>query len=182
MISTISHRFNGAPMPAGWTPPPVTVAGKSKKPADMVSWMTKAPIASERAMRAFEPIARDCVQFLPFHELRGKKFFVMNVVRVERDLLDPQESAIQYTKTDPPQPMSLQSAAFSIRTHRNLPSIFKVALSHGPAFSQVFVSRSFADVAIADRLTGFELADPAEDSLDYELSGKSQNVVGGIVG
>jgi hypothetical protein len=175
-------RFEGARMPEDWKAPPITIAGRSKGLPDIMSWMTKAPLVSERTKLALVPVARECVQFLPFHELRGKRFFVMNVVRVERGLLDAQRSTIQYSKGEPREPLYLEAAVFKIDAEQHVPPIFKAALPEGHVFSEVFVTGKFADVAIEHRLTGFELADPTRENLSYVLAGKSQNVVPGIVG
>jgi hypothetical protein len=46
----------------------------------------------------------------------------------------------------------------------------------------IFVTKSFAEVAIEYKLTGMALADPQQDGFKYVLANKSQNVAPGIVG
>jgi hypothetical protein len=66
-----------------WTIPPVTVLGKSYKAADFVLWMQRAPVISEKAKDALSDICGDLVEFLPFHAIKGKSYFVLNVLNMK---------------------------------------------------------------------------------------------------
>jgi len=63
-----------------WEMPPAELYAKSYKPGDFVSWMLKAPVISVRAKEALESICKGLVEFLPFHSIRGKAFFAVNVL------------------------------------------------------------------------------------------------------
>lgn len=173
--------FIGKPMPLDWIPPQVTLSGKSKKLPDFASWMTCAPVVSEKAKQALEPILNSYVQFLPFHEIKEKKFYAMNVIHVESHLLDVGKSDISYSMTEPKFALSLRRAFFVEPLPSELPPIFKIFASPRTVFGDIFVTKQFADIAIEHKLTGIALADPQQNSLKFVLAGKSQNVVPGII-
>lgn len=173
--------FIGKPMPQEWSAPPVTVSGKSKKLPDFVSWMTKAPIVSERAKLALSPVVSDYVQFFPFHDVKGKKFYAMNVTHVETEILDLERSEIAYSSTEPKVVLMIERAFFVEKLPANLPPIFKISILPNEVEGDVFVTKTFAEVAIEAKLTGIALADPQQDSFKSVLANKSQNVVPGIV-
>jgi hypothetical protein len=169
-------------MSRDWAPPPITISGRSKKLPDFVNWMVQVPVVSEKARSVLSPMIGDYVQFLPFHELKRKRYYALNVTCVETSILSEAKSGIRYRDGAGKEPMSLDRAAFDVDPSYKLPPIFKVSLPQGPVFSDVYVARPFADIAIEHRLTGFELADPSEVSRLYIIEGRSQNVVPGIVG
>jgi hypothetical protein len=184
-VSLIPHDLNyfrewfvGRPMPGDWQPPPVTISGTSKKLPDVMSWMTAAPVVSEKGMKALESLG-NCLQFLHFHDVKGKRYFAMNVICVETHLLDLDRSSIAYDKDH--QPLYLERAAF-VTSDADMPPVFKVGFDDGKVFGPIFVTRTFAEVAISNKLSGFDLADPGRGGLRATLSGESQNVVPGIVG
>jgi hypothetical protein len=57
------------------------------------SWMIAAPVVSERAVNALAKFS-DSLEFLPLVEVRGKKYFALNVISVERDLLNLQRARL----------------------------------------------------------------------------------------
>lgn len=65
-LNYFRDHFNGSRMRDEWSAPPITIAGKSKKMADFVGWMICAPVMSERARAALEPILGTCVRFSHF--------------------------------------------------------------------------------------------------------------------
>lgn len=75
-----SANFRCEPMASSWRLPPVTPHGVSYKAADFVSWMLRAPVISERAKAALEPLWEGSVEFLPFHSIKGAPYFAVNVV------------------------------------------------------------------------------------------------------
>jgi hypothetical protein len=74
-------------MANSWEIPPAEILGRSYKPADFVLWMNRAPIVSEKAKIALSSPCGELVEFLPFHSLYGKKFFAVNVLNMDRNLL-----------------------------------------------------------------------------------------------
>jgi len=174
-----SH-FIGEPL-QNWEPPPVTIAGRSKKLPDIVAWSVRAPVVSEKAANVLRSVLGTCAEFLPFHQIRGHVYFAMNVLCVERDLLDVERSDVKYA-ADGETVLALETAAFlQPLPHRPEP-IFKIALEARRPFGDIFVGPPFCKAAIDNRLTGFELTNPAQSSASLSISGHSANVVPGIVG
>lgn len=68
------------PLSSDWEVPPVRILGKSYAAADFVSWMACAPVISENAKCSLEEICSGLVEFLPFHAIKGKPYFAMNVL------------------------------------------------------------------------------------------------------
>jgi hypothetical protein len=68
------------PMGKTWQLPPVTPYGTSYEAADFVHWMHRAPVVSERAKDALSELCENIVEFLPFHPIKGRPFFAMNVL------------------------------------------------------------------------------------------------------
>jgi hypothetical protein len=177
-LGYFNAHFNGEPMPSDWTPPPAEIDGKSKKAADFISWMRGAPVVSKKAMDALLPIVGASVQFLPFHAIKGKAYFAMNVVAIERALLDAARSDIVYGPVEPRRPLTLKKAVFHAGVVPATP-VFKAALQ-GHVFADVFVTLSFAQAVVIHALTGAALADPASDPMRFALAQKSPNVVLGV--
>ncbi|MGZ3173512.1 MAG: hypothetical protein ACXWJC_10835 [Croceibacterium sp.] len=81
------------PMAYSWELPPVTPDGTSYKAADFVLWMIRAPVISERAKDALSNLCAGLVEFLPFHPIKGRPYFAVNMLN--RDDRQP------IYKTDP---------------------------------------------------------------------------------
>jgi hypothetical protein len=71
-LSYFNSHFIGKPMALDWFAPPVVIDGKSKKLPDFMSWMTSAPVVSEKAKIALSPCLDGFAQFLPFHDIKEK--------------------------------------------------------------------------------------------------------------
>lgn len=179
-LGYFNYHFNGARMSSDWTLPPLSLSGKSKKLPDFVGWMRCAPVVSEKAMRALAPDLNEFVQFLPFHEIKGKKFYAMNVLHVENDLLDLNKSEILFGSDELKRVLSLDRVTFASPLPGNLPPIFKVSV-RGQVLGDIFVTRTFADLAIEHKLTGIALADPYQNPLKMVLAKMSMNVVPGVI-
>ena len=173
--------FVGKTMPEDWPPPPIELSGKSKKIPDFMSWMTSAPVISEKAKLALEPILNGYAQFLPFLDIKGKKFYAMNVTHVETHLLDIEKSVILYSTAEPKVALMLKQAYFVEPLPSNLPPIFKITISTDDVLGEIFVTKKFAEIMIERKLTGLALADPQQNGLKLLMDGKSQNVVLGVI-
>lgn len=75
------------PMSADWIVPPAELVGKSYKAPDFVLWIGFAPVVSDLARNVLSPLCEGLVEFLPFHPIKSKPYFVMNVLN-----LDPRKS------------------------------------------------------------------------------------------
>ncbi|WP_266184236.1 imm11 family protein [Dyella humicola] len=166
-----SH-FIGQPMSEPWSLPPLKVLGKSKKLPDFVGWMFWVPVVSQRAMELLKPVVDGGVQFLRFHDLRGKPYYAMNVLRVE-DYLDDARSVSSITQDGIR--YNYRSHVFKDDLPESLPPIFKTRGS-----SLVFVTQSFVDVIIANNLTGVCLQDPKEDGISLAARGLPLNAYPGL--
>ncbi len=171
--------FCGVNIANNWKPPAIHILGKSKKIGDFIGW-SGAPLVTKKARNALEPILGGYAQFLPFHAIKNKEIFVMNVIRVEHDFLDIAKSKILYVGPEPQSPVALHIAIFKPQLPKVLPPIFKVIMPPDEVSSEIFVTTAFADIVIEHQLTGIELADPSVHSLKATLTGKSQNVVQGV--
>jgi hypothetical protein len=160
------RRFQCQPLTDEWDVPPAAVDGKSKPLADFVSWMSMAPVVSERAAELIADLVGEDVELLRFHKLKAKPYFVMNVLRCE-DYLDKQKSDF----TEPS-----ESFVFRSDIPTTLPPIFKCP----GRWDEVFVTRDFAEMMVANKLRGAALADPAEPTFPLILAKASVNRYPGL--
>lgn len=181
-LSYFDTHFVGEPMLGNWVLPEIELRGKSKKAADFVSWSIDGSfMVSAKAKLALEPVLNEYVEFLHFHDIKGKTYFAVNVLQVEPNLLDVTKSEILYGYDLPKNILILKSAVFVDPLPTKLPPIFKIEFN-GRIQSEIFVTKPFADILVEHQLTGIELADPSKYGLPYVLENKSQNVVQGIIG
>jgi len=175
-LEYFSNHFIGERLGDAWTPPPVSINGKSKKLRDFVSWMERAPVVSQRARQILEPLLGDNVEFLKFHEILGKSYFALNVLRLE-NILDRDQSEVLYA--DEAKRNILRVSSFFLREEQlsvPTPRIFK--LSHER--NSIFVSNNFADVVIDNKLTGLALVDPRKNIYKINALGGDLNDVAGV--
>lgn len=177
-LAYFNSHFMGQPMPVSWKPPPAEIDGKSKKAADFIDWVRGAPVLSKKAVDVLGPVVGASAQFLPFHDIKGKPYFAMNVVALESGLLVESQSDILYTSGEPRRLLKLKKAAFAADAKPKSP-MFKVSL-HGDVWDDIFVTEPFAQAIVSHALTGVALADPMSDPMDFILAGKSPNVVPGV--
>lgn len=168
-----SH-FIGKPMAANWKPPAVRILGKSKRLRDFVAWMLKAPVISEKAKNALQPLIAPHAEILPLIELRGKMFFAVNVTTLVA-CLDKEKSDILYAPDEPGRILNISRYFFNESRVKPVP-IFK--LLEFPI--DVFVTRPFVDAVISNGLRGAAFGDPSVSPFDAILAGRSHNVVPGV--
>jgi hypothetical protein len=168
------RNFGGRLMQADWELPPLDIHGKSKKLGDFVGWSLQAPIVSERARDVLEPIVGDAVQFVRFHELRGKPYYGINVLRVERSYLDVERSKCNPRKNG--EIAVCLQYVFRDDLPDELPAIFKIHPE-----SSVFVTRRFAEAVVEHKLTGFCLQDPGKNALTLISKGQPLNAYPGLL-
>ena len=179
-LDYFKRHFVGVPL-ENWSPPPMEVDGKSKKLADFAAWTIASPLVSKRAKNALCDVLAGHAEFLPFHTIKGRNFFAMNVISIDAGILDISKSDIWYSSAEPRKALSMRTAVFVDPLPKVLRPIFKVAVGD-TVFADIFVSRPFVETAVKERLSGFSLADPGEEALGSILDNRSQNVVPGIVG
>lgn len=172
-LDWFKYKFECQPMLEEWNAPTFEISGKSKKLRDFVSWVSRAPLVSERAMQAIRKLCGQDIEFLPFHSIKGKPYWVMNVLRLE-DIVDLNKcnASIYGGKV-----VSISEYVFKEDRIRNLHPIFKVPEVKG----DVFVSQEFANMVIDLQLTGLSLADPKVNNFVKVARGESVNVVNGVV-
>ena len=92
-LAWFDGRFDARPMGQDWRPLPLELVNRSKKLRDFVSWTVGAPLVSLRAREAIEALGPGAIEFLPFHPLKGKPYFAMNVLQTA-DVLDLEASDV----------------------------------------------------------------------------------------
>ncbi len=75
--------FNCRSLQSEWEVPPVTIYPKSYKVADFVGWMLMAPVVSDRTKQIITSALKVEVEFLPFHSLKGRPYYAMNVMSLD---------------------------------------------------------------------------------------------------
>lgn len=173
-LAYFNEYFIGMPIPTPWTPPTVELDGKSKRLPDFVSWMKSAPVISDRARCVLEPLVGAAVQFLPFHSLKGKPYYAMNVLEVQHGLLNLVKSDIDRFTTDG-SIMAINRAVFRHPLPLGLPPIFKL----GEGTGDIFVTTEFAKLVVQQQLTGVSLLSPAQDPLILSLGREPLNAYPG---
>ncbi len=173
-IDYFQTHFIGEKMVYNWVVPPVRIQGKSKRLRDFVSWMLSAPVISQRAKEALEPIIAPYVEMLPLVQLRGKQYYAVNVLRLV-DCLDRKRSDIVYSPTDPGRIIDIFETFFITDYLEDVP-IFKIPETRG----EVYVTRPFVDVVIKNELAGAAFADPSKNPFGTILGRESCNVVPGV--
>jgi hypothetical protein len=146
-LSWFVNRFECKPLRGSWEMPPAKTLHKSKPAKDFIGWMNRAPVVSQRTRELIHQLVGDDVEFLPFHELNGKPYFVMNVLRCE-DFLDEERSG--HTPSEGP-------FIFRNSLPAQIPPIFKCA-GH---WDSIFVTSAFGELMVAHKLRGAALGDPA---------------------
>lgn len=150
----------------GWIAPPAEILGRSKKLPDFALWMSMAPAVSERAAELITELAGEDVEFLPFHEIKSKRYLIMNVLRCE-NYLDMDRS--DFTQFE-------ERFIFRADIPKAIPPIFKCK----NRWSEIFVSSAFGEMLIRNSLRGAALANPEEATMPLILEGESANRFPGL--
>lgn len=125
--------FRGQPLPAGWCMPPVEF-GATDKPLHDFVWGSEVPFVSKRAKQALETITGNDVQFWPIGKVKGRDYFIFNVINLI-DCLDLDRSEILYASDEPEKVLGVRKAVF---VRRRLPEdvvVFKVPQDTGIIYS-----------------------------------------------
>lgn len=167
-ISYFADHFDGAPMPKDWTPPEIKVVAPSQRNTDFISWLATVPVVSEKAKEALSSLIGPYVQFLPLIKLK-KQYYAMNVIHLV-DCLDEETSRVTYR--DDGTILNVYECFFKEDRLIEVP-IFKL-----PNYTNsVFVTRSFVDCVIDNRLRGAQFQDPSQDYFGLIMQGKPINCV-----
>ncbi|MBI5369522.1 MAG: hypothetical protein HZA54_20990 [Planctomycetes bacterium] len=176
-IDYFQTHFVGERIGLGWRPPPIRVQGGTKKRLrDFVSWMSSAPVLSEKSRSALLPLIGEHCEFLPLITLRGKPYYALNVLTTIKKCLNHRASDILYSPEDPKR--ILQISAYHFYEDR-IPSdtpAFKIPEDAGC----VFVTESFVDAVIVSGLRGASFHDPAANTFGKLARGETLNVVPGL--
>ena len=167
--------FRGQPLPSDWKPLPFSIERKSARLADALAFEPSFPLFSSRATELLKSVCSDCAEFRLFAEIKGKPYFLINVLTAA-DVLDEDRSEV--TRTDSGEIMNIQRYAFKPVDRASLPPIFKLP---GRFDSHILVTRSIPELVLLHRLSGFEFRDPAHDPVQDLFFGRSVNVFPGLV-
>jgi hypothetical protein len=151
-LAYFQAHFCGMPMRDGWVPPQISLRAPSARAKDFVSWCLAAPVISDRARRALEPLIGPHVEFLPLLELDRVQYWAVNVLGFV-DCLDRDSSEVVYSPDDG-RPMNILSYRFVPERLTDVP-VFKVSEA-----SAVLVRQQTAAAVWEAGLTGVRFADP----------------------
>ena len=164
-----------SPLPTDWHPPKFSIHRRSGKLADAISWQTQSPLLSARAVQLFSQSAPNCAEYRPFAEIKGKPYFVMNVLAIEpSSILDEERSTFGHAG-------QVYCYVFKADKQRGLPPMFRVT-SGGYPNPEILVTEAIPRMVVAECLTGFEFRDPnnPRETKDLYL-GKDLNIYPGVL-
>ncbi len=118
-----------------------------------MQWKQYLPLLSEKAVQLFEQAAPGCAEYREFLSLRGRRYYVLNVLALE-DTLDMERSEI--SRYEDGRIRAVRRYYFDFTSYPK--PIFKLANVRD---GTVFVSNAFARAILDAGLLGFEFRDPA---------------------
>jgi hypothetical protein len=77
----VFQQFCGRRIGRLWVQPHAEVTAKTKAAGDGLCWSGGPPVGSERARTCLAPLLRSHAEFLPLLTLKGRDFYVLNVIR-----------------------------------------------------------------------------------------------------
>lgn len=173
-IDYFTQHFIGKRMTDNWHPPEIRQSNTSKKTKDFLSWMLCAPVISERAMHVLKPLIGSFVEFLPLIILGKVQYHAVNVLcRIK--CLDLEHSNVVYSPTDN-RIIDVFQYQFLETNFADFP-IFILEEFNSP----VFVTQSFLNLVLQEKLTGAQFCDPAANQYKKLLNGLPLNVVEGVI-
>ena len=176
-ITYFSNHFIGKKMPDEWSPPAYEILGKSKKIPDYISWVIGAPLIVERFANAIQHWEGSYIQLLPFGQIKNKRIFALNVIKVINNIVDMDRSEISYLGPDRIF-SGIKKTVFK-NFPSELPPIFKLEKEIS---REIYVSEEFCKLVVDHQFTGLCLADPAIDSFKLIIRGLDRNVYPGVPG
>jgi len=166
----------GKKIKSSWTPPEVEVEdGKNRKLCDFVlhPW---APVISEKAKDLLMPLISPYVEVFYLMEIRGNPYYMVNV-HFKADCLD-YENCVTVTGKPMAKGKNLYILEYAFDSHK-VPDVPIFRVIDGPGY--IFVRSSFVECVIQNKLTGAQFHDPGVSPFATIASGKSGNVVPGVL-
>jgi len=176
-LTYTSRHFLGTSEAANWEAPSFEVLDANKRAPDVVTWMAGPPIVSGRFFEAMGAITEGLVEYLPFHVIKKKQYFVMNVLNVVDDAVNLQESEILYGDEPKGFVISVKRVVFKPDRVDRLPEVFKLALQPN---GNIYVRQRFCETVAASKFSGICFSDPAVDSFRAYVRGQPLNIYPGI--
>ena len=162
-LAYFAGKFECNKMGDGWHAPPAKLVNKTKPIPDFISWMTRAPVVTEKARSVISEVDSG-VEFLDFHPIRGHPTFVMNV----RTCIDAIDSIASKPDED--------RFVLDERKLAGGPNIFKCK----GVWNEIFVSDVFARAAAGNSLSGIGLLRPERPTLRLIVSNEELNEYPGL--
>ena len=171
--------FDG-PLPADWNPPKFDIHRRSGRLADALSWQAEPPLLSERAVQLFSQTAPDCAEYRFFAEIKGKPYFVMNVLATESvSILDQERS--EFARKPDGDIGQVYRYVVKIDKQRKLPPMFRITFE-SYLDSTILVTDAIPHMVVVEGLTGFEFRDPDNPTEMKDLYvGKDLNIYPGVL-
>jgi hypothetical protein len=170
-VDYFKDNFNGQPLPPDWKPPAHYIRGGSYGLSDCISWELPRPLLSERARRVIDDVAPNCAEFRHFADIKGKPYFVLNVLASD-DVLDEESSEV--TRSASGEIVTVVRYAFC-----RAPSIplFKLPSRFS---SDTLCTEAIAEAVVENKLTGFGFWDPLQPTLSRLFLGEDLNCYPGV--
>lgn len=163
-----NDRFDGQLLGEKWSSPDYDILNRSKNVADFTSWQigSRSFLISSRAVGLLRPLVSNKVEFLPFATIKGTELFAVNVCDTV-PVIDWRRSICNAHTID---------RIALLPTPVQLPLLFK-----DPDLpSYTFASDALGELAIENRLTGLQLADPEKNRLRQIVRGEQINEFPGL--
>lgn len=132
------------------------------------------PLLSERAVRVFQSTAPGCAEYRYFAHLKGKPYFMLNVVATE-NILDHKRST--GPRNDDGALISVNAYVFS---HFDPASVAPLFTMPGQFTSDILCTGAVAEAIVGSKLTGFCLRDPEKSDIKDLFLGKDTNCFPGV--
>jgi hypothetical protein len=152
----LRENFVGKPLAPSWKLPRHELCNSHWPLLDFAHGYFRAPFVSEHVVEVLADAVRGEAEFRSIGKLKGREYFVMNVLLVA-DCLDEGRAEISYSPSEPARILGVKHFAFNAA---KIPDalLFKVSEDLG----KVFATPSFVDIVRGHRLTGVGFEDPAE--------------------
>jgi Immunity protein family (Imm11) len=167
-------------LPPDWQPPKFSIHRRSSKLADAILWQTHSPLISERAVQLLKQAAPDCAEYRFFAEIKGKPYFMMNVLATQPlSILD--EERTTFARGADGNIGQIYRYVIKRDKYQELPPLFRIAFMNYPDHT-ILVTEAIPGMVVAERLTGFEFRNPNNPTEMKDLYlGKDLNVYPGVL-
>jgi hypothetical protein len=143
-----------------WQAPEYEVDGVDLPQPDFMGWAIGAPLISQKIKDIihspnYANESNDALEILPFGQIFGIEYFVMNCLRC-LDIINFEESS-----------ELLEVGPIVLRNCNQPPLVFKCVGSDNGSISRIFCSERFVSMACNNNFTGADFLNPSENLMLY---------------